>query len=116
MFFYWIAYVLFMTGAVLALINFGYELSLWFLGLGWVLEVTLNLLIWLKSNKVVRLVRTGWQKAAHVVQLITFPLMMFFRMKADMLVFGLLLILCVFLWSLSLINLRRSKSGFVEES
>ncbi len=116
MFFYWIAYVLFMTGAVLALINFGYELSLWFLGLGWVLEVTLNLLIWLKSNKVVRLVRTGWQKATHIVALITFPLMMFFRMKADMLVFGLLLILCVFLWSLSLINLRRSKSGFVEES
>ena len=116
MFFYWIAYVLFMTGAVLALINFGYELSLWFLGLGWVLEVTLNLLVWLKSNKVVRLARKDWQKAAHVMALITFLFMIFFRMKADMLVFGLLLILCVFLWSLSLINLRRSKSGFVEES
>jgi hypothetical protein len=116
MFFYWIAYVLFMTGAVLALINFGYELSLWFLGLGWVLEVTLNLLVWLKSNKIPRLARMGWQKAAHVMAFITFPLMMFFRMKADMLIFGLLLILCVFSWSLSLINMRRSKSGFVEES
>jgi len=116
MFFYLLAYVLFMTGAMLALINFGYELSLWFLGLGWVLEVTLNLLVWLKSNNVVRLARTGWQKAAHIMVLIIFPLMMFFRMKADMLIFGLLLILCVFLWSLSLINLRHSKSGIVEES
>jgi hypothetical protein len=116
MFFYFLAYVLFMTGAVLALINFGYELSLWFLVLGWVLEVTLNLLAWLKSNKIVRLARMGWQKATHVLALIAFPLMMFFRMKADMLIFGLLLILCVFLWSLSLINLRRSQSGFVEES
>jgi len=51
-----------MLGAVLALINFGYELSLWFLGLGWALEVTLNLLLALKSHKVPRLARTGWQK------------------------------------------------------
>ncbi|HAE85624.1 MAG TPA: hypothetical protein DCG78_03835 [Anaerolineaceae bacterium] len=116
MFFYLLAYVLFMTGAMLALINFGYELSLWFLGLGWVLEVTLNLLLWLKSKQIPRLMRTSWPKAAHIIALAAFPLMMFFRMKADMTIFGLLLIFCVILWSFSLINLRRSPSGFMEES
>jgi len=116
MFFYLLAYVLFMTGAMLALINFGYELSLWFLGLGWALEVTLNLLLVLKSSRVPCLSRAGWQKAAHILALVGVPVMMFFRMKADMMIFGLLLICCVVLWSVSLVNLRRSYSGTLEES
>ena len=116
MFFYGLAYGLFMLGAVLALINFGYELSLWFLGLGWALEVTLNLLLALKSHKVPRLARTGWQKAAHILALVGVPVMMLFRMKADMLIFGLLLIGCVVLWSISLLNLHRVRSEPQEES
>jgi len=113
---YFLAYVLFMLGAVLALINSGYELSLWFIGLGWVLEVTLNLLVWLKSPKVLRLARDGWQKAAHILALMVIPVMMIFRIKADLRPFMLLLILAVILWSLSLINLKRSHPGSMEVS
>ncbi|HOA21650.1 MAG TPA: hypothetical protein PKL82_04080 [Anaerolineaceae bacterium] len=108
MFWYLCAYVLFMIGAVLGLTQGAAEPSLWLISMGWVLEVTLILLRALGSTRVKELPRAGWQKAAQALALTAVPVMMYFRLKADLKRFELLLISAALLWSLALLRNKTS--------
>ena len=66
-----------MLGTFLAFRGNGSELSLWFLGLGWVLELTLIGLAWLGSQRL-----QAWSKLTtsprvlHALALVVFPLLL----------------------------------------
>ncbi|MFZ3069781.1 MAG: hypothetical protein WA110_01480 [Anaerolineaceae bacterium] len=116
MFWYLLAYVLFMTGAVLGILENGSELSLWFIGLGWVLDFTLNLLVLLKSRSLPRLFSSRGKVTVHILALVAVPVLMVFRAKANLPAFKLILALCVVLWSYSFIGLQSSHSNLSEKS
>lgn len=115
MFWFYCAYVLFILGSALGIIENGSELSVWFIGLGWFLDLTLVLLILLKSEILPRPkpIRSGL--VTHILVLITIPILLFFRALPNPPVFKLLLSLCVVLWSYSLAGINRAKSISMEK-
>ncbi|HNW95351.1 MAG TPA: hypothetical protein PKW57_00885 [Anaerolineaceae bacterium] len=98
------AYALFMVGAVMGLTRHAAEPSLWFISMGWVLQMTLILLRALGSGRVQPMERAGWQKAALGLALAFVPVLVYFRLKADLMVFSLLLTAAALLWSLALLR------------
>lgn len=116
MFWIYCAYALFMLGSALGIIENGSELSVWFIGLGWFLDLTLVLLILLKSTILPRPKPTRSGLVTHIFVLLTIPILLFYRALPNLPVFKLLLLLCVVLWSYSLAGLNRAKSTFMEKS
>lgn len=104
MFWSYCAYILFMIGAVMGLTRHAAETSLWFISLGWVLQMTLILLRALGSERVGSIARAAWQKAALGLALAAVPVMIIFRLEADLKPFLLLLTLAALLWSLALLR------------
>ncbi len=101
-----IAYGLFITGSALGIIEHGSELSLWFLFLGWLLDLTLVLLGLLGSRSVSGCQFTPAARLLHALALVGVPILLFFRLQPNLLVFKLLLALCVVAWSCSLLGIR----------
>ena len=60
------------------------------------------------SGNAPRVPRAGWQKAAQALALTAVPVMMYFRLKADLKRFELLLISAALLWSLALLRNKTS--------
>lgn len=104
MFWHLCAYALFMIGAVMGLTRGAAEPSLWFISMGWVLEMTLILLRVLGSQRVKQVERARWQKAALACALAAVPVMMVFRLRADLSSFKLLSIGAALLWSIALLR------------
>ncbi|MGV7976529.1 MAG: hypothetical protein AB2L16_06580 [Anaerolineaceae bacterium] len=108
MFWSYCAYVLFMLGAVLGLTRHAAEPSLWFISMGWVLQMTVILLQALGSRRALQPERAGWQKAALGLALAAVPVMIIFRLEADLKPFSLLLAAAALLWSLALLKNKAS--------
>ena len=104
MFWSYCAYILFMVGAVMGLTRHAAEPSLWFISMGWVLQMTLILLRALGSDRVKFPERAVWQKAALGLALAVVPVVIIFRLEADLKPFSVLLAGAAFLWSLALLR------------
>ncbi|MEL7645331.1 MAG: hypothetical protein AAGU04_03555 [Anaerolineaceae bacterium] len=108
MFWSYCAYILFMVGAVMGLTQHAAEPSLWFISMGWVLQMTLILLRALGYRRALPTAGAGWQKAALGLALTLVPVMTFFRLRADLGIFSLLLAAAALLWSLALLRNKAS--------
>ena len=97
-----------MLGAVLGLTRHAAEPSLWFISMGCVLQITVILLQALGSRRALQPERAGWQKAALGFALAAVPVMIIFRLEADLKPFSLLLAAAALLWSLALLRNKAS--------
>ncbi len=108
MFWSYCAYILFMVGVALGLTRHAAEPALWFLSMGWVLQMTVILLRALGAKRVRFPERAAWQKAVLGLALAAVPVLIFYRLKAELKLFSLLLIAAGLLWTLSLLRKRVS--------
>ena len=108
MFWSYCAYILFMIGAALGLTRHAAEPALWFLSMGWVLQMTVILLRALGAARVRFPERAAWQQDVLGLALAAIPGTGFFRLKAELNLFFLLLTAAGLLWTLSLLRKRAS--------
>ena len=104
-----LAFVLYLVGFIGALIEGAGEVWLWFLALGIVLDSTLILLAYLDSARL-RFVKESatWTKICHLLALILTVPAAYWRLKAEISWFFLLLGLILILWSCSIFNLYKT--------
>ena len=102
-------------GTILALFTRGGELSLWLISFGWVLEVTLGLLVWLGATNLPDWRKAGW--LTRVLRMAGLGLVVFsavFRAQGRLQLFTILSAIATIVWAFALIrlnSLRRNKYG-----
>lgn len=110
-----LAWVFMASGTALALLSGGGEVSLWLIAFGWVLEVTLGLLVRLGARKLVE-----WKKieAKHrLLRLAGLSLVVIsavFRAQGRVQLFSILSVIATAIWALALVGInsnRRKKYG-----
>ncbi len=104
-----LAFILYIIGFIGTLFDGAGEFWLWFLALGIVLDFTLILLTYLDSARL-RPVRESatWTKICHLLALLLTLPAVYWRLKAEILWFFLLLSIILILWSYSIFNLFKT--------
>ena len=84
MFWSYCAYILFMIGVALGLTRHAAEPALWFLSMGWVLQMTVILLRALGAKRVRFPERAAWQKAVLGLALAAVLVLVFTALKLSL--------------------------------
>jgi len=104
-----IAFFLYLVGFAGVLLEGAGEFWLWFLALGVVLDLTLILLAYLDSARM-RFVKESRLvgKISHILALLLAGLAAYFRLKAEIVWFSLILGIILILWTYSIFELNKT--------
>lgn len=104
-----IAYLFYLVGFIGALVESAGEFWLWFLALGSVLEFSLIMLAYLGSAKLAFFRQTDIAaQIGAILALLLTGLAAYWRLRAEILWFFLLLGIILILWSYSIFNLNKT--------
>lgn len=103
---FFLAIFLFLVGFIGVLVEGAGEFWLWFLALGIVLDFTLIMLAYLGSTRLMFVSENAVAaQISHILALLLTGMAAYWRLKAEILWFSLILGIILILWSYSILNL-----------